>query len=127
MARPRSKHPTELELLILKVLWRLGPLPVRDVREALVPERDLAYTTVITMMNIMTNKGYLRRKKRGASFVYTPKITENRTAGKMLKDIVDRVFNGSAAAVMVNLLETSELNEAELVKLRKILRQRAKE
>ena len=63
MARPTSKHPTELELEILKVLWRASPLTGRQVRDALVGFRDLAYTSVMTIMGIMEDKGYVRRKK----------------------------------------------------------------
>ena len=70
MARQVSKHPTELELEILKVLWRNGPLTGRDVRDCLAIEtRDLAYTSVMTVMGIMEDKGYLKRKKSGKTFM----------------------------------------------------------
>ena len=121
MARPASRHPTELELEILKVLWREGPLPVRKVRDALAAFRDLAYTTVITVMNIMVDKKYLTRKKRGPVFVYRPRVTRKATTGRMLRDMVERVFNGSAAAVMLRLLESSRLDEAEIRKVHDIL------
>ena len=127
MARPRSRHPTELELEILKVLWREGPLPVRDVRDAIVGFRELAYTSVMTIMNIMTRKGYLRRKKHGASYVYRTSITQRATTRRMLRDLVDRAFDGSAAAVMVKLLETADIDAAELDQLRQLIRRKAKE
>ena len=121
MARPRSRHPTELELQILQVLWRSGPAPVREVRDDLAPRRDLAYTSVMTIMNIMVDKGYLSRKKNGPSYVYRPRVTEKATSRRMLRDLVTRVFNGSAMAVVVHLLESSDVDEAEIRTLREML------
>lgn len=127
MPRHASRHPTELELEILKILWRDGPLPVRGVREALAPGRPLAYTSVMTIMTIMVDKGYLARRKVGARFVYRTRVREGTTTGRMLSDLVDRAFGGSTAAVMVNLLETGELDEAEVLELRALLQRKAKE
>jgi BlaI family transcriptional regulator, penicillinase repressor len=121
MARPASKHPTELELEILKVLWEKSPLAVRDVRGALGPARRLAYTSVMTMMNIMVAKGYLAREKTGAVFLYRPKVTQKATTRRMLRDLLDRVFDGSASAILVNLLDSSDVKEEELLKLREIV------
>ena len=121
MARPSSKHPTELELEILKILWGEGPLRVQQVRDALVGFRDLAYSSVTTIMNIMVDKKYLSRKKDGPSFVYKPRVSRTVTTERMLKDVVDRAFDGSAAAVMLRLLETSELGKAETKKIRSFL------
>jgi BlaI family penicillinase repressor len=121
MARPTSKHPTELELEILKILWRVGPLPVSHVRDALVGFRDLAITSVTTIMNIMVTKGYLRKAKTDGSYVYTTRVSEAATTRRMLKDVVERVFDGSTAAVMAGLLETGELDEDEIAKIRALL------
>src|SRR5947209_11649721 len=123
MARPPSQHPTELELAILKVLWRDGPAPVRPVRDALaLAGRDLAYTSVMTVMNIMADKGYLRREKVGPSFVYHPLVQERPTLGRMFKDLINRAFGGSAAAAMLNLLETEEVVAGELEQIRDLVR-----
>jgi predicted transcriptional regulator len=121
MARPASKHPTELELEILKTLWRDGPQPVSRVRDALAGFRDLAITSVTTIMNIMVKKGYLRKKKDGGTFVYTARVSESATARRMLKDVVERVFDGSAAAVVAGLLETSDLDDDEISRIRELL------
>ena len=121
MARPSSKHPTELELEILKTLWGEGPLRVQQVRDALVGFRDLAYSSVTTIMNIMVDKKYLSRRKDGPSFVYKPRVSRTVTTERMLKDVVDRAFDGSAAAVMLRLLETSELGRADTKKIRSFL------
>lgn len=124
MARPVSKHPTELELEILKVLWQAGPSAVREVREALRPRRPLAYTSVMTMMNIMVDKGYLARQKDGGRYVYRPLVSRKATLGGMLRDLVERVFNGSAKAVVANLLEEGQLELQEIDELRTLLSRR---
>jgi predicted transcriptional regulator len=127
MARPISKHPTELELAILKIIWRDGPCSVRQVRDALVEFRDLAYTSVMTILGIMTRKGYVRRNKSGGSFVYKAVLTEEVAGRGMLRDIVDRVFDGSAVAVMQHLIETGDLDADELAQVRQIIQRKTKE
>ncbi|MHC4398960.1 MAG: BlaI/MecI/CopY family transcriptional regulator [Planctomycetota bacterium] len=129
MARPASEHPTELELEILKVLWDESPLPVRDVRSRLEEgaERTLTHSTVITMLNIMVRKGYLRRRKRGKAFLFSPKVEKRTVSGGIIGDLVARLFDGSASAMMLDLLETADLDSQELIELRKLFNRRAKE
>jgi BlaI family transcriptional regulator, penicillinase repressor len=127
MARTSSKHPTELEWEILRILWRDGPSPVREVQASLEEFRSLAYTSVMTIMNIMTKKGYLRREKQGASYVYYPLIKWKSTAHDMVEDLVARVFDGSPSALMLHLLETRDLDESELKQLRALIQRKAKE
>ncbi len=81
----------------------------------------------MTIMKIMTEKKYVRRKKANGNFAYYPRVTEETVARQMLHDVMDRVFDGSAAAVMLNLLETADLDEEELGQLRQIINQKAKE
>ncbi len=126
MPRLTSKHPTELELEILKVLWRLGPATVRQVRDELAAVRDLAYTTVMTMMTIMAGKGYVKRNKDGRSYVYQATYQEQKASRNMLQDVVDRLFGGSTKAVMQHLLETSELDEDELKQIRLLINRKAR-
>ena len=121
MTRPASRFPTELELEILKILWRDGPSTVRHMRDALAETRNLAYTTVMTMMGIMTDKGYLRRTKRGGGYTYSPKLNRKVAASEMLGDFVERMFDGSAKAVVLHLIETGEIDEQELRELRRLL------
>ena len=124
MSRPPASHPTELELEILKIIWRNGPASVRTVRDALAGTRPLAYTSVMTIMTIMTRKKYLRRRKVDGAFTYTAIVTEHATLGGMLKDLIHRVFNGSTAAVMQNLL-TNDLDPEELKQLKKLIDEKA--
>ena len=121
MARHTSKHPTELELEILKILWRAGPLPVSRTRDELAGVRPLAITSVTTIMNIMVVKGYLRKGKAAGGYVYTPRISQAATTGRMLRDVVERVFEGSATAVVARLLETADLDPAEIERIRALL------
>src|SRR3954454_4830190 len=127
MPRPASQHPTDLELEVLKALWRLGPATVREVRDALAagapssPPRDLAYTSVMTVLTIMTNKGYARRAKGDGGYVYRAKVARGSTVGRMLRDLVERAFSGSAGAAALNLLESSEGTPEELRQLRELI------
>jgi BlaI family transcriptional regulator, penicillinase repressor len=127
MPRPQSRHPTELELEILKILWREQPLSGREIRDKLAPVRDVTYTSVMTILGIMEEKSYVRRKKNGARFEYSPRITQESTSHRMLNDLVERLFEGSSVTAMVNLLETSDVDPAELKQLRKLIQQREKE
>ena len=127
MARQASKYPTELELEILKVLWQQGACSVSQVRKALVGVRDLAHTSVMTIMSIMADKGYVTRSKKGNRFIYQASLAEQDTSSSMLGDLVDRLFSGSAAAAMVSLLETSDLDAGELAELKQLIRSKSKE
>ena len=128
MARPASDYPTELELEILKVLWDESPLPVRDVRDRLEERnRPLTHSSVITILNIMVRKGYLRRRKDGKSFLFAPKVEKGRVAGGILGDLLSRVFEGSSSAMVMNLLETADLDADELAELRQLISRKEKE
>jgi predicted transcriptional regulator len=129
MARPESIHPTELELEILKVLWQEAPLPARDVRARLEShaDRPLAHSSVITMLNIMHGKGYLRRRKVGKALLFWPNVSKENVTGNMVTDLVSRVFGGSPSAMVLNLLETADMDSEELNELRKLINRKAKE
>ena len=129
MARPESEHPTELELEILKVLWRESPLPVRDVRARLEEDagRSLAHSSVITMLNIMHRKGFLKRRKVGKAFLFSPKVEKERVTGRMMGDLLSRAFDGSPTAMVLNLIETADLDADELAELRRLVNCKTKE
>lgn len=125
MARPKSEFPTELELQILKTLWERSPLTVREVREALAAAgRKLAHTSVITTLNVMVRKKYLYRAMQGNACQFAPRLTREKASKKMLGDVVDRVFDGSAKAVVLSLFDCAELDQDELKELRKIINQK---
>lgn len=130
MARLNSEHPTEAELQVLQVLWDEEPRTVREVREALaLTGRDLAHTTVITMLGTMVDKGQIEKLEplRGKAFRFSPLMQREDVSNGMLGDLVDRVFDGSAEAVMLSLFDVKDLNEEELVGLRKLLNKKMRE
>jgi len=129
MARPESEHPTELELEILKVLWDESPLLVREVRVRLEDQADrpLAHSSVITMLNIMHRKGFLKRRKEGKSFLFSPKVQKESVMGGMTGDLLSRLFNGSPSAMVLNLLETADVDSDELAEIRKLIAKKTKE
>ena len=129
MARPESEHPTELELEILKILWQEAPLPVRDVRAKLESDagRVLAHSSVITMLNIMHRKGFLKRRKVGNAFEFSPKEQKEGVVGRMVGDLLSRVFNNSPSAMVLNLLETADVDPEELSEIRRMIDRKRKE
>jgi BlaI family penicillinase repressor len=121
MARPRHEDPTPAELEVLRVLWERGPGTVRDVMQAL-DERGKAgraYTSVMSLMNVMADKGLLARKPEGKAFVYTTKASRAKTLGGMVGDLLDRAFEGSANDLVVHLLEKTDARE--LAEIRKTI------
>ncbi|MCX7427762.1 MAG: BlaI/MecI/CopY family transcriptional regulator [Planctomycetia bacterium] len=129
MARSGSNYPTELELEILKILWDTSPLPVRDVRARLAQQagRPLSHSSVITMLNIMVRKGYLRRKKDGKAFLFTPQVERQSVSGGIVGDLLARVFDGSPSAMVLNLIETADLDADEVAELRRLIARKTKE
>jgi BlaI family transcriptional regulator, penicillinase repressor len=128
MARPKSENPTELELQILKVLWERSPLAVREVRETLASAgRDLAHTSVITTLNIMVRKKYLCRRRDGKAYLYEPRIGREEASQRMLGDVLHRVFDGSAKALVLNLFDSNDFKADELKDLRRLVNQKTKE
>jgi predicted transcriptional regulator len=130
MSRPSSENPTELELQILTILWDESPRTVRSVREALASQgRDLAHTSVITTMGTMVEKGQLEKldPAEGKAFRFTPLIAKNDVSKKMLGDLKERAFGGSAELVMLSLFDLDDVDEAEIKRLRRMLNQKLRE
>jgi len=128
MARPTSRQPTKLELQILKVLWQHFPQPASDVRDALAQQgRKLAHTSVITTLNTMVRKKYLKRARAGKAFLFSPCVAEADVSRRMLTDIVNRVFDGSAKAVLLSLFDKRDVHSDELKELRRLINQKIKD
>ena len=113
MRRP-SLTLTPQELEIMKVVWSRGHATVRDVYEAMLEERKIAYTTVMTMMNVLEKKGHLRKKAEGRSFLYRPTRPQRQVVSSMVRDFVQRVFGGSAAPLLAHLVDEEHLTAEEL-------------
>ncbi len=128
MARPAEKYPTELELQILKLLWTESPLLAREVQGRLANDgRNLAKTSVITTVNNMVAKRYLKRKKQRNSFLFSPNVSEETVSTEMLGDVVDRVFDGSTSAVLMKLFDVGSVGDEELKELRRMINRKLKE
>ncbi|MFT5094461.1 MAG: BlaI family penicillinase repressor [Planctomycetaceae bacterium] len=128
MARPASRYPTELELQILKILWQESPLLAREVQATLAADgRELAKTSVITTLNTMVEKKYLKRKKDANTYLFSPQISEDEVSNRVLGDVVDRVFDGSTASVVMKLFDVREIDDEELKELRRAINRKLKE
>ena len=109
------------ELSIMKVVWRRKDVSVREVYETLRERRTVAYTTVMTMMNTLETKGYLKRAMDGRAYRYRPAIPERRVVTAMVREFVERVFDGSAAPLLAHLVAQSDLSEDEREELRRLI------
>lgn len=133
MPEPRTATPTELELLILKVLWQAGeagelPLAVREIRERLAQVgRDLAHTSVITMLNIMTGKRLVIRSRKKNALYFAPRISQERVHRSTVNDLLNRVFDGSAKNLMLALLDSSQVDAEQLAEIRKLINRQSRE
>lgn len=119
MARPKNEHPTPAELETLQLLWDHGPMTVREVMGLI--DDDRAYTSVMSLMNVMAEKGMLERESEGRAFRYRPLIKRSDTVGQMLGDLLSRAFDGSAKQLMVHLLDAAQPGENELLEIRRAI------
>jgi len=107
----------------MKIVWQKGQATVRDVYETLLERRRIAYTTVMTMMRVLERKGYVRTRKENRAFVYRPARPERQVLRSMVREFVDRVFNGSAQPLLVHLVEDRRLSQRELEELERLVRE----
>jgi BlaI family penicillinase repressor len=110
----KTRNLTEQELEIMKVVWDRKTATVRDVYEALRERRTVAYTTVMTMMNILETKGHLVKRPEGRAYVYEPSQERTEVVGGMLQDFVDRVFDGAARPLVLSLIRERKLSKEDL-------------
>ena len=121
MPRRKSEQPlTPLELEIMKVLWETGPANVQTV-QARMKGRELAYTTVQTMLNILHRKGKVKRQLKDRAYRYRPVFSRRKAVTQAVGDMLDRFFGGSADSLVLNLVETRQLTPERLAELHKLL------
>jgi len=125
MARRKTEQLTPLELEIMHVLWETGPANVQTVQQHL--ERELAYTTVQTMLNILHRKGKVKRTLKDRAYFYKPAVSRSQVVGQHMSDIVDRLFGGSAESLVMSLVETKHLTPRKLARLQKLLEETREE
>jgi len=124
VGRPRAKELTQRELEVMHVFWNRGQSTVADVRDQLSQAgRDLAYTTVATLVRILSQKGFLRQTNRERPFVYRPVRSFEEVSGTLLGDVVQQVFRGSHEQLLLRLLQQRKLTAQERAVLESILRE----
>lgn len=123
MARNKSPHLTPAELRLMDVLWTRGPATVSEVLEALPSDPPLAYSTVITTLRILETKGFVRHKKDGRAFQYESLVERRDARAGALRQLLDRLFEGSPELLMASLIETGKIDRAEFRRLRKLIEQ----
>ena len=116
---PDHKKPTEAELAILRVLWTRGPSTVRDVAETM--GRGGAYTTVLKLMQIMLDKGLITRDEAARAHVYKAAYSQDHTQRQLVRDLLDRLFDGSAAQLVMQALAAKKTSPDELRAIRRVL------
>ena len=121
MNKPGAPKPTDAELGILRVLWRRGPSTVRQVWEELSPRHGTGYTTVLKLMQIMADKGLVRRDESSRSHVYEPSFSEEHTQRQVVRHLLERVFSGSAPKLVMQALAAKKATPRELAEIRRLL------
>jgi predicted transcriptional regulator len=121
MANPEPPLPTEAELELLGVLWRLGPSTVREVHVALPRGREVQYTTVLKLLQIMADKGLVRRDESRRAHVYSASANATRTQRRIVADLLDRAFDGSATRLVQQALSSRPASAEEIREIRAFL------
>ena len=117
-------RPTEAELEILRVLWDRGPSTVREVHTQITQARAAAYTTVLKLLQIMTDKGLVTRDEADRSHVYRPRVAEQVTQRQLVTDLLERAFKGSTASLVMQALDASRATPDELAEIRRLIDRR---
>jgi BlaI family transcriptional regulator, penicillinase repressor len=123
MPRPRSDVLTEAEQRVMRVLWTRGECSVRDVTEALAPTYPVAYNTVLTLLRILTDKGYVSPRQEGRAFIYSTLVSRSDARSQALRKLVSQFFEGSPSALAQHLVQTEQIGLEELDALKSELEQ----
>jgi predicted transcriptional regulator len=124
--KPIAKALTATELEMMNVIWRIGPCAVSQVVEALRPQRELAYTSVSTIVRILEQKGFVASRREGRGHLYEAVVSKAEYQALSLKHIVSNVFDGAPSALVQRLLDSGSLRADELEKIKALLRDREK-
>jgi predicted transcriptional regulator len=121
MAKRNLPRPTDAELSILRVLWELGPCTVREVTDAVQEDRGTGYTTALKLLQIMTEKGLVRRDDRERTHIFEAAVARDQTQRQLVADLLERAFGGSAEQLVVQALSAKRASREELSQIRKLL------
>jgi BlaI family transcriptional regulator, penicillinase repressor len=121
VSNPNLSRPTDAELAILRVLWSRGPSTVRHVHEALSRDRETGYTTILKLMQIMTEKGLVERDESERTHVYQARFTQEATQQRLVSDLLEKAFGGSASQLVMQALAAKPASADELAQIRRLL------
>lgn len=118
-----SPRPSELELQVLSVLWRQGASTAREMLEAMPDGKKRAYTTILSVMQVMEKKGLLTHENRGPAHVYKPCVSRRQVLGPMLRSMVNNIFGGSTPEAMMHLLQETAVDPDDMSEIRRLLKE----
>jgi predicted transcriptional regulator len=121
MPRPGSTQPTDVELQILRILWELGPSPVREIHKRLEADKGTNYSTTVKMLSVMLQKGLLKRDEDAQPHVYRPVLTREKAGRRMVKELIDKVYEGSALSLVLQALSANKATKEEREEIRRLL------
>ena len=121
MSRPASTRPTDVELQILRILWELGPSPVREIHKRLEAEKGTNYSTTVKMLAVMLEKGLVKRNEHAQPHVYRAGISRKNAGQWMLGELIEKVYEGSAMSLVLQALSTTQATRTELDEVRRLL------
>lgn len=127
MAKPPLPRPTDSELAILRVIWRIGPATVREVHEQIQPDQQVGYTTILKLLQIMADKGLVTRDETQRAHVYAAAVPAESTQRQLVGDLVEKAFGGSPLRLVMSALSDRKADEAELSEVRALLERLEKE
>ncbi len=121
MKKHVAGQPTEVELQILRILWELGPSPVREIHARLQTEKETNYSTTVKMLSIMLDKGLVKRDENAQPHIYRPVQSREKTGQRMVSDLIEKVYDGAAMSLVLQALAHSKATPAELAEVRRLL------
>ncbi len=121
MPRPTASQPTEVELQILRILWEQGASTARQIHNGLTDDRDTNYSTTVKMLSVMLDKRLVKRDAAVRPQVFRPAMTQQRTQQRMLKDLIQRAYDGSAGSLVLQALASRKASTEELAEIRSLL------
>jgi predicted transcriptional regulator len=121
MARPASSQPTEVELQILKILWESGPCSARDVHNALAEDKVTNYSTTVKMLSVMLDKGLVCRDESVHPMAFSAAVSREKTRQSVLVDVIQKLYDGSAMSLVMQVLSSQQATPADLDEIRKLI------
>ena len=123
MRKSGTSQPTAVELQILRILWELGPSPVRDIHQRLNEAKGTNYSTTVKMLSVMLEKGLVRRDENASPHIYRAAFSRETAGKRMLSDLIEKVYDGAAMSLVLQALASTQATKEELDEVRRLLDQ----